>query len=243
MRIVQITDLHIGHAQDFPFEIDVRANFLKILAAVKAVPHDLLIISGDLCYQDGEKEIYHWIKMQLDEQEFNYLVTPGNHDDTALMVEAFGLQDQLRQGELFTTSTAEQAPFVMINSGTGKLTATCLDLLTNYLAQQNGPVCLFMHHPPTKMGTPYMDNNHAFQDEAALLRILTAHPYPISIFTGHYHIEKSVRFKNLDIHVTPSCFFQINWREQEFAVDHHRIAYRYLDWDGIALAHSVVYVD
>lgn len=243
MRIVQITDLHIGQAEELPFDIDVRANFLKILTSVKAIPHDLLVISGDLCYEDGDAAIYQWIKKQLEEHQLKYLVIPGNHDDTALMVETFDLQHQLQEKELFITSEKEQPPFLLIDSGAGKLTPTCLKLVANYLAQQTGPVCLFMHHPPIKMGTPYMDNHHAFQDGEAFLDLLTAYPYPISIFTGHYHIEKSARWKNLDIHVTPSCFFQIDWRKEDFAVDHHRIAYRYINLEEDALLHAVVYVD
>lgn len=244
MKIIQITDLHIGRADELPFGVDVRANFHKILAAVQSVPHDLLMITGDLCYEDGERDIYNWIKALLQESQLNYLLIPGNHDDTDLMVEVFELQSQLKEEEeLFYTSSGQQPAFALLNSGPGKVTDTCLTLLKGFLDQHSSAVCLFMHHPPLPMGVPYMDERHAMRECEPLLEILTAHPYPISIFTGHYHVEKSLRWQNIDVHVTPSCFFQIDWQQKDFAIDHHRIAYRHLSWNGKTLEHAVVYPD
>ena len=243
MTILQITDLHVGPPGELPFGVDVRTNFTKILAAVRAVPHDLLLISGDLCYQDGDRAIYAWIKTRLEEGGFTYVVTPGNHDDTDLMVECFGLRSRLCRGELFLTpGDTTQPAWAAVNSGPGIVSDTALVLLRDYLAKRAGPVCLFMHHPPLLMGVPYMDESHALRERQPLLDVLTAHPYPITVFTGHYHVEKSLRWKNLDVHVTPSCFFQIDWRQRDFAVDHYRIAYRHIVWDGASLEHAVVYV-
>lgn len=242
MRIIQITDLHIGTPEERPFEIDIRANFIKILTAIKAVPHDLLVISGDLCLHDGDVEIYLWIKQQLDGLQLNYLVIPGNHDNQEMMFDVFDLQQKLEHQTLFLTSSSEEPPIVLLDSGSGQLEDTTLQLLQAYLQAHPRPICLFMHHPPLKMGVPYMDSRYALREPEPLLKLLTGHPYPISIFTGHYHVEKSVRWQNLDVHVTPSCYFQIDWRQQHFAVDHHRIAYRQIDWDGATLQHAVVYL-
>ncbi len=242
MRIIQITDLHIGTLEERPFDIDIRANFIRMLKAIKAVPHDVVVISGDLCLHDGDLAIYQWIKQQLEDFQLNYLVIPGNHDDKEMMVDVFDLRQQLQNETLFLTSTAGQPPLVLLDSGEGKVDETTLQLLRDYLQAHPAPICLFMHHPPLQMGVPYMDTLHALRDTAPLLAVLTEHPHPISIFTGHYHVEKSVRWQNLDIHITPSCYFQIDWRQQHFAVDHHHIAYRYINWDGEALQHTVVYL-
>ena len=242
MRIIQITDLHIGTPEERPFDIDIRANFIRILKAVKAVPHDLLVISGDLCLNEGDRAIYQWIKFQLDDFQLNYHVIPGNHDDKEMMIDVFGLRQQLPQGAFFLTSTEDQAPIALLDSGDGQVDANTLQLLRDFLHIHPSPICLFMHHPPMKMGVPYMDSRHALRDTEPLLAVLREHPYPISIFTGHYHVEKSLRWQNLDIHITPSCYFQIDWRQEHFAVDHHHIAYRYLEWDGKLLQHAVVYL-
>ncbi len=242
MRIIQITDLHIGGPSECPFEVDVRANFLRILDEVEIAHHDLLVISGDLCYQDGEVAVYQWIRAELEKRRLEYVVIPGNHDDDQMLIEAFGLPTE-RLYDFFFCLDESSAPVAFLNSGPGVVSAPQQASLEQYLKRQAKPICLFMHHPPIPMGVPYMDDNHSMKETAALLEILTAHPYPITIFTGHYHVDKSVRWKNLDIHVTPSCFFQIDWRQVDFAVDHHRCAYRWIDWDGTTLLHGLHYIE
>lgn len=242
MRIFQITDLHIGEVDEQPFDVDVRENFLRTLDTIQQHPHDLLIISGDLCYQDGDVAIYRWIKDQLDQRALPYKVIPGNHDDHCLMVQEFDLPSSYNDNYFFSLPHTEP-PVVFLNSGKGVLNPEQITSLKAYLEQTASSVCLFMHHPPIPMGVPYMDDNHAIQEAEPLLEVLTAHPYPITIFTGHYHVEKSVRWKNLDIHVTPSCFFQIDWRKKDFAVDHHRCAYRWIEWDGDYLQHGLIYTN
>lgn len=240
MRIFQITDLHIGRAEERPFEVNVRDNFLQILDEMSQHSYDLLVISGDLCLEDGDADIYHWIKAQLQERQLNYLIIPGNHDDSELMVNCFGLPDQLKDNFFFYLE-APNPPVLFLNSGPGTVSTPQVKSLEQHLALIDAPACLFMHHPPLPMGVPYMDNNHAIKAADPMLEVLSAHPHPITIFTGHYHVEKSLRWKNLDIHITPSCFFQINWREQDFSVDHHRCAFRWIEWDGARLEHGLIY--
>ena len=242
MRIFQITDLHIGEVDQRPFDVDVRENFLLMLDALQQHQHDLLVISGDLCYEDGEADIYRWIRGHLDNRKLNYRIIPGNHDNHCLMVDEFDLPPSYRE-HFFFSSNQEEPPVVFLNSGKGTLHPSQVPALKAYLEKTTAPVCLFMHHPPIPMGVPYMDDNHAIKEAGPLLNVLTQHAYPITIFTGHYHVEKSVRWKNLDIHVTPSCFFQIDWRREGFAVDHHRCAYRWIDWDGDQLQHGLIYIN
>jgi 3',5'-cyclic-AMP phosphodiesterase len=66
MKFIQITDLHIDQSGECPFNIDVRKNFFDVLDAIITEEPDHLIITGDLCYRDGDKKIYKWIKTQLD---------------------------------------------------------------------------------------------------------------------------------------------------------------------------------
>ncbi|MEZ4984157.1 MAG: hypothetical protein R2795_03825 [Saprospiraceae bacterium] len=136
---------------------------------------------------------------------------------------------------------AKVAPIILLDTGLKYLNEGQLQFLAKTLAAHAAPICLFMHHPPIPMGVPFMDEHHALQATDALLAILAAHSYPITIFTGHYHVDKSARWKHVDVHVTPSCFFQIDWRSQAFQVDHYRKAYRVIDWDGERLLHGLVY--
>jgi 3',5'-cyclic AMP phosphodiesterase CpdA len=56
MRIAQITDLHIAQAAEKPFDVDVRGNFLKVLESVAIYDPDLIALTGDLTYHDGDSE-------------------------------------------------------------------------------------------------------------------------------------------------------------------------------------------
>ena len=89
MRIVQLTDLHIGLENEDTYGVDVRHNFLQILDKAKAQRPDLLVISGDLCYRDGDARIYEWIKGHLDQSGLPYEVMSGNHDDPVLLARSF----------------------------------------------------------------------------------------------------------------------------------------------------------
>ena len=73
-----------------------------------------------------------------------------------------------------------------------------------------------MHHPPLHAGVPFMDNQHALKNREEVQSILFEHPFNVNIFTGHYHVEKMIRKKNIVVHITPSCFFQIAQESEEF---------------------------
>ena len=65
MRILQITDLHIGGVHEDTFGVDVRKNFDTILEKARKSAPDLIVITGDLCFETGNKEIYYWIHSKL----------------------------------------------------------------------------------------------------------------------------------------------------------------------------------
>ena len=86
MKIIQITDLHIDKENEYPFDIDVRKNFKRILRAARQAKVDHLVVSGDLCFDVGEVEIYEWVRDQLDLTRIPYDVIGGNHDDAMMML-------------------------------------------------------------------------------------------------------------------------------------------------------------
>ena len=58
MRILHLTDLHIGEEGEDTYGVDVRANFLDILSKIPLMQPDLLVVTGDLCFRDGQEKIY-----------------------------------------------------------------------------------------------------------------------------------------------------------------------------------------
>ena len=86
-----------------------------------------------------------------------------------------------------------------------------------------------------------MDSRHALRNREEVQAIFLDHPYNVNIFTGHYHVEKVIRKKNIVVHITPSCFFQIGQDSEEFQVDHFRIGLREINWDNGVMMNAVFY--
>jgi 3',5'-cyclic-AMP phosphodiesterase len=227
MRVIQITDLHIGQEGEDTYFVDVRENFRRIIAAVQERRPDYLVISGDLCYSQGESDIYHWIKAWLDQLQLPYEVIAGNHDDSTLIAQAFERQNELHSDGLYFQRKWGHKPVLFMDTSKYQLKTAQLDWLQAQLQALEGEdIALFIHHPPILIGTPFMDVHHPLQDREPLQQILCAYPGQIDVFCGHYHVDRHLRWKNLLIHVTPSCFFQIDSHSEDFKVDHYRIAFR-----------------
>lgn len=241
MHIIQITDLHIGPAGVDTFGIDVRANCQQLLAAVANRRPDLLVVTGDLSFQRGDQEVYAWVKVQLDELRLPYEVIGGNHDSSSMLAAAFGYADELHGEYLYYRRDWFGRSFLFLDTAVGEVFAEQRQWLQEQLASIGGPLTIFMHHPPIPAGVPFMDLNHALRAADSLRACLSAHPYPIDFFCGHYHVDKTLHWGQHVVHLTPSGFFQINQMEPTFAVDHYRVGLRHLEWTDYGLQSTVVY--
>lgn len=243
MRIVQISDLHIGNKGEDTFGIDVRGNFLKIQAAITKCRPDHLILSGDLCYRKGKKEIYYWIKKRLEAIGFSYDIISGNHDDPVMIAQIFNLENQLKNKELYYSKCLDDQPVLFLDTSPGTMSIKQIQWLKDQLFSWKQDMIIFMHHPPFYFGVPYMDNKYAFQNRKEIQDIFFSFPYNITVFSGHYHVEKSLRVKNVLAYITPSCFFQIDQYSETFNVDHLRIGFReIIAKDGVVIS-AVNYLD
>ncbi|WP_170110597.1 metallophosphoesterase [Flavilitoribacter nigricans] len=242
MRIVQITDLHVGLADEATFDVDVRANFLGICQKTRALAPDYIVVSGDLCFEQADPEIYRWIKQHLDSLEITYDLLSGNHDNPRTLAKSFDCEHLLQDGELYYQRQLEGFPYLFLDTTTGMVSKKQLDWLDDALKHQGGPVIIFMHHPPLLAGVPHMDRNYALKNREEVLDILLAHNQRIDIFCGHYHVDKTISIDNLNVHITPSCFFQIDQHSEEFAVDHYRPALREIDATTSQLSHTVIFL-
>ena len=243
MRIVQMTDLHIDLEDSFPFDIDVRNNFRQILEAALSFKPDHLVVTGDLCYRDGDEAIYEWIFDQLDQQPVPFDILAGNHDDAGMMAKIFQRSHLLNEGEFYYARKLGKNHCLFLDSARGQHSPQQLKWLERQLRQANAPVIVFMHHPPAKAGVPFMDNKYPLQDIEAVQKVFFNHPHPINVYCGHYHVAKTITINNLTIQITPSCFFQIDQQHEDFKVDHHRVAFRIIDIDKDCIFSTLRYLE
>ena len=220
MRVIQITDLHIGREGEDTYFVDVRENFRRIIAAVQSRRPDYLVLSGDLCYNQGELDIYSWIRPWVDQLHIPYEIIGGNHDNCQFISKVFDRQADQKPDGLYFFRIWHGKPVLFMDTSKYMVEEPQLNWLKEQLHQLSGDIVLFIHHPPLLVGMPFMDNNHALNERDALLDMLSSYPGNIDIFCGHYHIDRTVRWKNLLVHVTPSCFFQIDSYAEDFKVDH-----------------------
>lgn len=243
MRLIQITDLHVGLPEDDTSGVDVRKNCERILQKAAELEPDQLIFTGDLCFRGPEPEIYGWLKPRIDQLGLPCSFIPGNHDDTELMCNTFDLPESIIEGEYYYRKDWEGRPVLFLDSAVAEFSVRQMEWLREQLLNCRGPVLLFIHHPPVYAGVPFMDDNHAFRQMNLIQEILHGYPGEISIFCGHYHVDKIVRKRNLLVHVTPSCYLQIDQHQADFKVDHYRIGLREIILHEDSLLSTVHYLE
>lgn len=220
MRIVQITDLHIGREGEDTFDTDVRGNFRKVLSLTKALNPNHIVLSGDLCFDDPEEEVYEWVRRQMEQLRIPYDLISGNHDDPVMMARLFNREEQLQDGELYYKKMIGDKDMLFLDTTTGEVSARQLDWLKQQMKDLRGPALLFMHHPPFLSKVPHMDRKYALQNREEVQETLFSYPFPVHVFSGHYHVDKTLQQKNVMLYITPACFFQIDQHEEDFKVDH-----------------------
>ncbi len=242
MRILQINDLHIAKEGEDSYGVDVRQNFLNMVERLRSIQADLLVINGDLCYRDGELEIYEWIKSQLKGISTSVAFTSGNHDDPEMMADVFDLGTHIHKGELYYRLTVNHKTCLFLDTTTRNVSPTQLQWLKEELKSAEGSIFVFMHHPPILAGVPFMDNNHALINREEIQDIFKSYQDSVYVFSGHYHVDKIVHHQNMTVFITPACFFQIDQNDENFKVDHYRIGFRDIIWENCALQSAVHYI-
>jgi len=241
--INQITDPHIAAETERPFGKDTRDLFLKSLEFQKRERPDLLVVTGDLCFREGEEETYLWIVEQLDKLSVPYRVLPGNHDRPSTLARAFKMGDHLKNsGELYFDEIIDGYQFIYTDSSAGEFSSEQWDWLYHRCLQDDRfPKLLFTHHPPLRGEVPYMDNEHPFRQWGLFEEFIEKTRTPISVFCGHYHTEKSLLRPGVSVFITPSPFFGIDDRYQDFEEAITFPCYRRIQLRNGELSTSVFY--
>ncbi len=242
MRIVQLTDLHLPPAgTDTQLRIDTRQNFLDMLPRVVALQPDLIVLSGDLCYDVPEAATFNWVREQMDALEISYAVIAGNHDDSTQMGEAFDLT--IQQKEVYFEKALDQQVILFLDTALATISDAQLEWLDEQLTNLEGPVLIFMHHPPLPAGMPFMDNHWPFHRSAELMALFNRYASNMYVFCGHYHTERVVHAGNVSTHITPSLYFQLDPEKAEPSIEHTSIALRVIDFKEGQLYTAVQYFE
>lgn len=229
-RIIQLTDLHItAEGEHTKNGIDTVERAALLFKTLRKENHDLLVLSGDLCYSLGNEATYRWLKEQLQDWKVPVQLIGGNHDDLSVMNKVFADFPHYSNKEAFTFSLHGKE-ILFLETGNGLVSEQQLEFLKNALSKTQNPILLFMHHPPFLGNVQFMDKRHALKNTEQMEAFFAQYPEKeFIVFCGHYHIEKSIRKKNVTLYITPSPFFNLNPDYDEFQQENTLIPYRIID--------------
>ena len=143
-----------------------------------------------------------------------YYIVPGNHDHRQMLPEVFEEHRYLHSEGPFLNYSIEQYPMRIIaldslNPGThtGLLCQQRLDWVDQQLQQQpERPTLIFLHHPPSKIGSLYVDDMMCMNGES-LGEIVERHPQVKGVACGHVHRDIVVSWHRTVLFVTGSSAF------------------------------------
>lgn len=242
LNIIQITDFHIGYENEKPYDVDVRGNVIKIVNDLKRHQFDYLVITGDICFRESNDDTYVWIKSLLTEFEGKYIILPGNHDNAKQIGTIFHQDIEINNNELYFSKSLNGHTILFLDSSQGYFSIQQLEWLQNQLNSNYGIITIFMHHPPILAGVPHMDSKWLFHSIDDVQRLFSKSNNQINVFCGHYHIEKTIRNHNCTVYITPSTFFNLSDKTEEFQIDNYLVGWREITINENSIYTSVKYI-
>lgn len=207
INILQISDLHFLPQGQLAFgNIDSfwhLRNFSSFLPNLKA-NIDAIVFTGDI-FQDGADESScDYIKAVFKGYETFFL--PGNHDKHALI----GLLNgQDCSFDRFVRDWSE-CRIIGIDSSSGHHYGLLSNEKLDWLAEQirvEKPILLFMHHPPVKAFSAFMDQH--LDGMRGLQTVLAKKTSNIRICCGHLHRALYADYAGCSLFCCPSLSFEV----------------------------------
>jgi len=232
----------VGTEEEKPYGVDVRKNLISLCQRIKTLNPDHLVITGDLCLEHGNAAIYRWFRGHIEQLGIPYQVLSGNHDDPRLLAQAFDVQEDLKDKELYYCRQWNGERVLFLDSSPGTLSSAQLDWIEAKIIQREHRCrMIFMHHPPIESGVPHMDNNYPLEApyREALVRIFAKAAEPLSVFCGHYHHARTIQASFGTVFISPSSYMQINPYVSKFEPEHTVPGFRMIELLGDQLRTSV----
>ncbi len=213
MLIVQISDLHIAGWGQKTFGIAPMAENLarcvEYINRLKPQP-DLVLVTGDVSNQ-GLKQEFERAADLLSKLHYPFYVIPGNHDDRAALVSAFGKQTCPTESKDFVNYVIEGYDVRLItvdstipNAAGGEICATRAAWLNQRLNEaETQPTIIFMHHPPVNFGVAET-NIDGFIGAERLGNVIEKYANVERILCGHIHLPALLQWRGTVVNTAPS---------------------------------------
>jgi len=219
-HFLHLTDPHMPPPGGLVFGRDPAPRLAAAIADIAArhgpdsvAPAAFAVLTGDLV-RDGEPEAYARLREVLAGLPCPAHLLLGNHDDRAAFRAAFPEAPVDANGFVQQALATPIGRCLMLDTHEpgrpeGRLCERRLGWLADRLAEEAGPVLLFLHHPPMPAGIPGMDRS-ALQDAEALWQVLAPHrPRIRHIFHGHLHRPMAGSWRGIPLSSLRGTAFQV----------------------------------
>ena len=240
LRVIQLTDLHLLPPGELLMGLDVNARLEAALAQIATLAPDAIFITGDFCAHEPVQEVYHRLRSRFEAFDVPYYIIAGNHDDRAMMREAYPLMPGRDQEPIYGPVELAGQWFLFVDSSPGVVDPPQLDWLAGAIAE-HPTATVVIHHPPVEMGMPFMDGNYPLRDTDRLLDLLTGDGQRRRVLCGHYHAARTVSYRNLDVLLCPPTSFFIYPGADEFVMEDHPAGFQLLEWADDGSFRQTVY--
>jgi Icc protein len=233
-RIVQLTDGHLFADPNRALrDTATWPRFIAVLEDVRrrALPFDLLVLSGDTAHDEGPAT-YRAARKELGEWADRVRAVPGNHDQRAGLAEAFPAAGGVAERVTFHERWRDWQAIGLDTQRPGELPGSLgneqLAWLDGLLGDARLPTLLFMHHPPVDVQSPWLDAIK-LQDAAEFAGMLSRHPHARLVSCGHVHQETASSLGGIAVLTTPAVGPQFRPRTAQLEIDPGPPAYRLIE--------------
>lgn len=214
-RVVQITDLHL--IADPRAELKGVCTRDSLHAVLNVVRRDFgsaerLIVTGDLAH-DELRETYEVLRERLADWWPKLRLIPGNHDNRDFMRQVFGDRITVMDDRnVFVDSVGGWRLIGLDSQLPGEVRGQLGEAQRAWLERElagepQQPTAIFLHHPPMRVGTGWLDGIN-LEDAEPFLKVLQSFPQAKLICCGHIHHEMTVSQADKLLLTTPSTSVQ-----------------------------------
>ena len=226
-KIAFITDLHIPLEGLAPLGLNPLSQFKEALAHAVAGRPDIIIIGGDLSNREPIPYANRVTHELLSETEIPFLIIAGNHDRPEQLSEEFSLT--LKNGELYYLHELPEEEIMILDSSSKRISKHQLDWMSRMLKKKDTINKIFIHHPLSITGIPFMDKNHALENREEVMTCLSQVDRKLYVFSGHCHASRVIHGHHFTQYITPSTYLQISEQAEDFLIDHTQPGYRFIE--------------
>lgn len=193
MKFIHLTDTHVIGGDRLLYGANPARRLARAVDSINTEHGDaaFVVLTGDMTHW-GDADAYDAFRTQIARLTMPVHLLVGNHDDTAAFASYFPHTPRDDNGFVQYAFETPYGRAICLDtkspgSHAGQYCPARLAWLTAQLEQSDGPVLLFMHHPPFAVGIGAMDQI-MLQDGAAFHAVIAPHAHRIRhLFVGHLH--------------------------------------------------------